>query len=161
MSCFIYGYFQCAALKDLDVIIEAVEHIGLGIEIGNELGLENFPDSYLPSIDSLTLRFEIGSKVGSNDATMLLWDDDLDPNHSIGVLPYKFEDRIRLLIKAIDRVVEYFDVNKFIIAITDSCQIESIVNCNFSDLKKTIFLSCADMCPPNRLFVFSHSGTQA
>lgn len=152
MSCFIYGYFQCSIVKDYGPIMAAVENLGLGVAFGNDLGLENFQKNYLPDTGCPHLKFEIGSRVGSNDATMLLWSEDLDPNHSMGVLPYKLEDRVRLLNQALQRIIEYFGANKFVVALTDSCQIESVVSCNFLRVENQFLIDCKEKWPPNRLY---------
>lgn len=153
MSCFIYGYLEHSNHKDLNSIINLIENMGLGIFFDAAIKMHNFPVEYLPKDSSIHVNFELGGKPGTNDSTMLLWEDDLDPHHSYGKIPYKFKDRLELIVSVFELLIEYFNATKIAVAITDSCQIEKVTVCEVSKLRVNFFTDCSVSSPPDVLYV--------
>lgn len=152
MSCFIYGYLEYPKVKNEDLIVKAFENIGLGLIVEQKGSLYNFPTSAMPSDVGYKFYFTIGTDPGTNDSTYLTWDADLDPFAS-GSTPFRFQDRLLLIGKAFDLLIEYFDAYRMAVAITDSCEIAKVVQCKFSELKEYFMADCNISCPPDVLYV--------
>jgi hypothetical protein len=153
MSNDVRGYVSYSDEKDLISLVVSIEqkyNIGLkSIEVNK---LYNFPSSTLPSNDRRTFFFVIGDDNQYYNASFLIDYIDYAPEADIG-LPVISKDRLNILLDVMSEIINNTNASKMVIALTDSCEIETIKKIKFSEMREVIHADfAAYQAPPDTLY---------
>ena len=148
-----YGYLEFSNYRPHEKLIESFQRAtGLGLTSIPVSELHNFPENLLPKNQNHAFCFIIGDRPGSLNATYLMDYLDYAPEAKID-LPKQGRERVNLLVKALTFLTEEAKPEGFLIALTDSSQIEEIKTVDISELFEIITGDFEeDSGPPNCLY---------
>lgn len=153
MSNEVYGYIKSNELNSESfVLLDGLQKkTGIGFTEIPSTELYNFPDELMPSEDGSYLSFIVGDRPGKTNATYLIDYVDYALEADIG-LPHKGSERLKLLVKSLIIMIEEVCPERFIIALTDSSQIEEVKIVKLSKLLSTIISDCKEYTPPDCIY---------
>ncbi len=139
MSNEVYGYIESSEAIDWNrFFLNIQSKMGIGIQQMPKSELYNFPEDMLPSKDSFFLPFIMGDKPGKKNTTYLTDVQDYSSKAFIG-LPNAGKDRLNILIDVFLLMSEERSVERLVVAITDSSQIEEVKKLNIKSLPNQIY----------------------
>lgn len=152
MSNEVYGYFEGSEVLDRNMLLKSLEEkTGLGVKPIPLGELYNYPTDMLPSDVEDCTAFIIGDKPGKSNATYLIDYIDYAPGADIG-FPVEGRARLNLFINFLFTMIEEVKAKRFVVAITDSSQIEEVKTVNIAQLRSVITNDFAECDPPNCLY---------
>lgn len=153
MSLEVYGYLKNNSFLEKQELVSQIEQTtSLGFVPMPKEWLHNFPNDFLPINEKDIICFLIGDRPGKRNATYLIDFQDYDPIANIG-LPTQCRERIKILVSAINFIIEISKTTIFLIAVTDSSQIEKFKRVKLSELLNTILKDFEeDETPPDCLY---------
>lgn len=139
MSNEVYGYFEVPEVTDKAAYLRDLqEKIALGITQIPFSELYNFPEEILPENQDQCVAFIVGDRPGKTNTTYLTDNLDYAPGADIG-LPLNGRERLGLLINLFLFLIHESSPSRFVVAITDSSQIEEIKRPNLRDFGRVIY----------------------
>lgn len=153
MSNDIRGYINYLGVINLTSLIIFLERkYNIGIKEIEEDKLYNFPSSVLPSNERQKFIFIIGDDNEYYCPSFLIDYLDYAPEADIG-FPVKGKDRLNIVLDVMSELIETTKASKIVIALTDSCEIETIKKINFAEMRDVIHADFAKyQAPPDTLY---------
>lgn len=152
MSNEVYGYFEGSKVSNRDAFLKSLEEkTGIGIKPISPSELYNYPEQLLPSDMESCTAFIVGDKPGKTNATYLTDYMDYAPDADIG-FPCEGKARLKLLINFFMTIIQEAKATRFVVAITDSSQIEELKTVNIAQLESVIVTDFEGRAPPDCLY---------
>lgn len=157
MSETIIGYINSIPKNQLMALEREVQQeTYFGFRFKDELKLYNYPESHLKRTD--IIQFLISDSNESNTATILLKEEDYDPNdESESEFQKKFPSTLKERVFEINRIIKFL-VHKdcvrelgFSISLCD--EIEQIKHIPIESFENIVIADCINSCPPNTLYL--------
>lgn len=157
MSETIIGYINSLSRNDLLVLeSEVQQETPFGFKFTDELKLYNYPDSQLQRSD--IVQFLISDSNESNTATILLEEEDYDPDdESESDFQKKFPSMLKDRIFEVTKIIKYLAhkncVRELGFSISFCDEIEQIKHASIESFENIVLADCIDSCPPNTLYL--------
>ncbi len=152
MSNEVYGYFESTQISDPDEFLKLLEEsTRIGIKRIPVSELYNYPENMLPRDSGFCVAFIIGDRPGVTNTTYLTDIQDYAPESDID-LPYEGKVRLKLLTNFLVTMIQKVKARRFVVAITDSSQIEETKTVVVGELESVIFADFAERVPPDCLY---------
>lgn len=152
MSNEVYGYIESGAVSEWEKAFEIVQvNTGIGIKIIPESELYNFPENLLPKKEAQSAAFVIGDTPGKTNTTYLTDYQDYAPESEIG-FPVNAEERLALLIDMFMVTIQETQANRFVVAITDSSQIDDVKNVDIEEFANLVARDFEEFSPPGCVY---------
>lgn len=152
MTSEVYGYLIAnEPLNHTELCADIEIKTNIGIAPILQSALYDFPEELLPSSTDNPFCFVIGDKPGTTMATLLLFYIDFAPEADIDIDISRIK-RLELLVNAIKSIISMTKATRFVIALTDSCQIEEAKSINLKDLRETLIRDLEKYSPPDCIY---------
>jgi len=152
MSNEVYGYFEGSEISNKDTLLKSLEEkTGIGIKPIPVSELYNYPEQMIPSDKENCVAFIVGDKPGKTNTSYLTDYMDYAPNADIG-FPRKGKARLKLLINFLMTMIDEAKATRFVVAITDSSQIEGVKTVNIAQFESLILSDFEKCAPPDCLY---------
>lgn len=152
MSNEVYGYLEGKETSNGHMLLQSLqEKTGIGIQSIPVAELYNYPKEMLPSNEEGCVAFIIGDKPGKTNTTYLTDYMDYASDADIG-FPCNGKERLKLLIDLFVTMINETCATRFIVAITDSSQIEEVKTVSFDQINSVIFRDFEEHAPPDCLY---------
>ena len=152
MSYAVYGYFESADISDPDAILKSLEEsTRIGVKRIPVSELYNYPENMLPRDSEACVAFIIGDRPGSTNTTYLVDFQNYAPECDID-LPCEGKIRLKLLTNFLVTMIQKVKAKRFVVAITDSSQIEEVKSVGIDELESVIFADFSECAPPDCLY---------
>jgi hypothetical protein len=152
MSNEVYGYFEGSEISDMDGLFASLEEkSGIGVKPIPASELYNFPERFVPSDRDNCICFIVGDKPGKTNTTYLTDYVDYAPDADID-FPCEGKARLKLLINFLVTMIKETKTTRFVVAITDSSQIENLKTVNIAQLESAIVSDFEECAPPDCLY---------
>ena len=152
MSNEVYGYLQAPDIKNKISLLKSLqEKSGVGIKSIPFSELFSFPQDVMPKNEDVCVAFIIGDRPGKVNTSYLTDYLDYDQKADIG-FPCNGKERLGLLVSLFLSMIKESKANRFVVAITDSSQIEQVKKIYLGDLKAEIYKDFDENAPPDCLY---------
>lgn len=157
MSETIIGYINSVPKNELIDLERDVQQVTpFGFKFTGELKLYNYPESHLQRND--ITQFVISDSNESNTATILLEEEDYDPNDVSESdfqkkFPSMLKDRVFEITKIIKCLVQKNCVRELGFSISFCDEIEQIKHVSIEAFENIVVADCVNSCPPNTLYL--------
>ena len=152
MSNEVYGYIESAVVSDWAKTFSKIEDkTGIGIKLIPKSELYNFPENVLPGETVESAAFIIGDSPGKANATYLADYQDYAPDAEIG-FPVSGKERLALLINMIMVTIEETKSSRFVVAITDSSQVDDVKKVDVSGFENMVVRDFEGFAPPDCVY---------
>ncbi len=152
MSNEVYGYIESAAVPEWKKAFDTVqEKTGIGIKLIPNSELYNFPENLLPKNEVNSAAFIIGDIPGKTNTNYLTDYQDYAPEAEIG-FPVKAKERLALLIDMFMVTIQETKANRFVVAITDSSQIDEVKSVDIDGLANLVARDFEEYSPPDCVY---------
>ena len=139
MSNEVYGLIESHQVINWNDILTSIQDkTGIGIKLISKTELYNFPEELISTSDCSNIAFIVGDKPGKTNTTYLTDYQDYAPETDFG-LPYKAKARLGLLVDMFYETIKQTKARRFVVAITDSSQIDEVKVVALSELSSLIF----------------------
>jgi hypothetical protein len=157
MSETIIGYINSIPRNELIVLESDVQQeTPFGFKFTDELKLYNYPESQLQRSD--IVQFLISDSNESNTATILLEEEDYDPDDvSESDFQKKFPSMLKERVFEITKIIKYLVhkdcVRELGFSISFCDEIEQIKHASIESFENIVVADCINSCPPNTLYL--------
>ncbi len=152
MSNEVYGYIESAAGPEWERVFAIVQDkTGIGIKLIPESELYNFPENLLPKNEVASAAFIIGDIPGKTNTSYLTDYQDYAPEAEIG-FPVKAKERLALLIDMFMVTIQETKANRFVVAITDSSQIDDVKSVDIDGFSNLVARDFEEFAPPDCVY---------
>lgn len=157
MSETIIGYINSIPRSHLMALeFEVQQETPFGFRFTDELKLYNYPESHLQRSD--IIQFLISDSKESNTATILLEEEDYDPDdESESDFQRKFPSMLKERIFEITKIIKYLlhkdCVRELGFSISFGDEIEQIKHAAIESFENIVVADCLNSCPPNTLYL--------
>lgn len=157
MSETIIGYINLLSRNELIALESDVQQkTPFGFKFTDELKLFNYPKDQL--LRSNIVQFVISDSNESNNATILLEEEDYDPNDESESdfqkrFPSMLRDRIFEITKIIKYLIHKDSVRELGFSISFCDEIEEVKCSSIESFESVVVADCSNSCPPNILYL--------
>ncbi|MDH5180068.1 MAG: hypothetical protein OEZ39_11365 [Gammaproteobacteria bacterium] len=152
MSNEVYGYLEWNHPIDSEKMLTTIQQsTNLGIERITIEELYNFPEKLLPADKDKCLPFIIGDRPGKTNSTYLIDYLDYAPEADIG-LPVNGKERLMILLDFLKIMFVHSKCDRFVVAITDSSQIEESKVVSLDKMNAEIMSDFEQCAPPDCVY---------
>ncbi|MFC3680295.1 hypothetical protein [Bacterioplanoides pacificum] len=152
MSNEVYGYFEGSEVSNKDLFFKFLEEkTGIGVKSILVSELYNYPERMAPIDTESCIAFVVGDKPGKTNTSYLTDYVDYALDTDIG-FPCKGKARLQLLIDFLMTMIQEAKATRFVVAITDSSQIEEVKTVNLAQLESKILADFEECAPPDCLY---------